>query len=102
MVDSDSFATVSGQILSALTKTTTQTQFLGTKDLPFYKSSSRKVRQSLKKSGSSLLNLCNALLEKSSFNLDPFEELDDVVDRFDGIIDVVDTLLERVVSVFCY
>ncbi|KAJ3403341.1 hypothetical protein HDV05_007871, partial [Chytridiales sp. JEL 0842] len=97
-MDAQTFPDTSAQILASLTQATSQTQFLGTRDLPFYKTSSKEVSASLHRSGKKLLDLCNRLLAKSSSSIEvePYENLDDVVDRFDGVVDVVDTLLERV------
>ncbi|KAI8853517.1 ribonuclease H-like domain-containing protein [Chytridium lagenaria] len=70
---------VSKDILEALSSTTTSTAFLGTRDLPFFKSSSPEL--------AALLN--DAEADEAIW------DLHDVVDRYAEVVDFVDTLLEK-------
>ena len=94
-----SFEDHSNAILTALATATAKSQFLATKDLPFYKTSSKVVNSNLKSASSSILSIVNRLVKIStSQSIDPLLGLDDVVDRFDSVVEVIDNLLEKVVS----
>ncbi|KAJ3192132.1 exosome nuclease subunit [Irineochytrium annulatum] len=86
------------KVLEQLTTATSASQFLQTKDLPFYKSLSKPFSDKVAASGGRLLALCNTLVGKLAppgGGPEPLEDLDDVVDRFDGIVDILDNLLEK-------
>ncbi|RKP10165.1 ribonuclease H-like domain-containing protein [Thamnocephalis sphaerospora] len=65
-------------------------------DLSFYRMLNRPLGTALDSCGEEILEMCNSLLKFSGARLsEPFEELDDVTDRFGEVIDVVDNLLEK-------
>ncbi|KAJ3277430.1 Exosome component 10 [Borealophlyctis nickersoniae] len=85
-------------LFSALMGTTKASHFLTPADVPFYRTSSREFDTRLQGVADSLLKMSNDLLAHSLGPADKgirYEDLDDVMDRFDHVVDTVDTLLER-------
>ncbi|KAJ3328860.1 Exosome component 10 [Blyttiomyces sp. JEL0837] len=88
------FQEASERLLAALAKASNASQFLGTSDLFFYKSSSNEFAQSVTKTSETVLGLFNDVLRRTS-PTSKIEDLEDAVDKFETVVEVVDTLLEK-------
>ncbi|KAJ3166322.1 exosome nuclease subunit [Geranomyces variabilis] len=88
-------------LFSALGATTKAAQFLAPGELSFYKATADGFEKSLAQTSTSILALCNKLLGYAvagSGSVDaapPFEDSDDVTDRFHMVVDASDNLLEK-------
>ncbi|KAJ3100987.1 Exosome component 10 [Phlyctochytrium planicorne] len=91
----DNFEELSNRALQALSSASASSQFLGTRDLLFYKSSCPEFSKLLDNAGEKILGLCTQLLSRGNKSIRPLEELDDVVDRYDEVVDAVDVFLEK-------
>ncbi|KAJ3085753.1 Exosome component 10 [Quaeritorhiza haematococci] len=102
----DNIQEYSGTLFNALVQLTKATANLNPSDLPFYKSTSSSFGKELPKTAQQILGLCNDLLlytdveaggsaSIDTHNAPFYEDVDDVTDNFDGVVDVLDNLLEK-------
>ncbi|KAI9197268.1 ribonuclease H-like domain-containing protein, partial [Polychytrium aggregatum] len=105
-IEPATFDDFSKSFFASLVQCTKAAQFLKAEELPFYKANSSEFATSLEHTSESVLSLCNRLMRHASkgFGVDSsgsdlvgvgFEDVDDMVDRFDAVVDVVDNLLEK-------
>jgi len=107
----ENFKELRQNVLSSLAQVTSASSFLG-KDLGLYKASDSEFSTMLDKTSLDILSMANNLLKFSSLGIGTndnnsmvigsdtaaFHDLEDVHDHFDGVIDVIDSLLEKAVS----
>lgn len=71
-------------------------------ELPFLKASHPEFRDNVSNMSSQVLEMCNRLVKYAAMGTGTeatrFGDVDDVVDRYDGVVDVVDNLLEKAVG----
>ncbi|KAI8819182.1 ribonuclease H-like domain-containing protein [Fimicolochytrium jonesii] len=98
----ENFEDYQTHLFTALVGVTKASQFLQPNELGFYKASVEGFDESLTNAGDQLLEACNRLLKHStskavptSDRVRPFEDADDVTDRFAAVVDTVDHLLEK-------
>lgn len=98
----ENFETYQNSLFSALAQVTKSSQFLVPSELGFYKASAEGFGQRLSNASDQLLGLCNRLLLHAAAGsalqadrVSPFEDADDVTDRFAAVVDTVDNLLEK-------
>ncbi|KAJ3156103.1 exosome nuclease subunit [Geranomyces michiganensis] len=97
----DDFENYQKDLFSALGATTKAAQFLAPGELSFYKATADGFEKSLAQTSTSILALCNQLLgyavtgSASTEAVPPFEDSDDVTDRFHLVVDASDNLLEK-------
>ncbi|KAI7869011.1 ribonuclease H-like domain-containing protein [Spinellus fusiger] len=93
------FKEYQASLFKALVSATSASNSIPSKDLGFYRSLDREFAKDLDHVGSRLLTLSNALLQQCSnstgINTPSYDDVDDVVDRYDSIIDVMDGLFEK-------
>jgi hypothetical protein len=69
-------------------------------DLSFYRMLNRPLGTTLDNCSGDILDLCNTLLQYVGRPpSDPFEEVEDVRERFGDVVDAVDSLLEKAVCI---
>ncbi|KAI8802817.1 ribonuclease H-like domain-containing protein, partial [Cladochytrium replicatum] len=86
------------ELFSSLVEATKISQFLTTDDYSFYKLAHPDVGERLSKTGDKLLGLCNRLLGHTALpgaNALQFENIDEVMDDFYPVVEIVDHLLEK-------
>ncbi|RKO89706.1 NUC016 domain-containing protein [Blyttiomyces helicus] len=105
-LDPDNFADYQNTLFEALMDTTRATQFLNPAELDFYKASSPGFDSRLQNAGDRILVLCNKLIAHAADSSASgrralakrdaagFGNDEDLVERFDEVVDVVDNLLE--------
>ncbi|KAI8913114.1 ribonuclease H-like domain-containing protein [Powellomyces hirtus] len=98
----ENFEAFQNDLFSALAQTTKAATYLSPTELGFYKASAEGFEENLSRTSENILALCNQLLTYTSAGsagsdrtLTPFEDADDVTDRFPAVVDAVDNLLEK-------
>ena len=93
------FKSLQDQIQAALISTTRTTGQISSEDLGFQRSLNPEVGTALDEQSERLLSLATALLKSaasiSQLRAPALEEADDVENNWRGIVDVVDSLLEK-------
>jgi exosome complex exonuclease RRP6 len=93
------FKSLQDQIQAALISTTRTTGQISSEDLAFQRSLNPEVGTALDEQSERLLSLATALLKSaasiSQLRAPALEEADDVENNWRGIVDVVDSLLEK-------
>jgi exosome complex exonuclease RRP6 len=93
------FKSLQDQIQAALISTTRTTGQISSEDLAFQRSLNPEVGTALDEQSERLLSLATALLKSaasiSQLRAPALEEADDVDNNWRGIVDVVDSLLEK-------
>jgi len=93
------FKSLQDQIQAALISTTRTTGQISSEDLGFQRSLNPEVGTALDEQSERLLSLATALLKSaasiSQLRAPVLEEADDVENNWRGIVDVVDSLLEK-------
>jgi exosome complex exonuclease RRP6 len=87
-------------LFSTLVKATKAANAIPAGDVSFYRSLDRDFAAKMDEASASTLELCNGLLRQAGG--DEVEELrdgDDIKERFDIVVDVVDNILEKVVCI---
>lgn len=93
------FTAYQTSLFHALIAATKAANNLPSKDLGFYKSLDRTFAATLDHCAEQVLQISNNLVHHSGGDQpEEYRDVDDVVDRFGGVIDVVDNLLEKAVS----
>lgn len=91
-------------LFKALVSATAAANQIPTEDLGFYRSLDRQFAKNLDTCGSRLLQIANSLLDHcakdTGVEAPSYDDVDDVTDRYRGVIEVVDGLLERAVCGF--
>jgi exosome complex exonuclease RRP6 len=87
------------QIQKSLLATTRTSNQLAAEDLPFLRSLDPEIGTALDEQSSRLLKLTNALLKSTASIADNpvpiLEDVDDVDNNWRGVVDVIDSLLEK-------
>ncbi|KAG0182777.1 exosome nuclease subunit [Apophysomyces sp. BC1021] len=95
----EQFKEFQGSLFKALVSATTAATGLPSDDLGFYRSLDRDFAKDLDQVGSRLLRLSNQLLQHcagdTGADASTYDDVDDVTDRYGGVIDVVDSLFEK-------
>ncbi|KAI9094381.1 ribonuclease H-like domain-containing protein, partial [Phlyctochytrium arcticum] len=103
-IDVEDFDGFQSSLFSALAQLARASQPLKPADLSFYKSLSPTFTQRLQSSSDKLLGVCNRVFNhaaaagtssSSTKEAANFQDSDDLVDDFDLVVDVVDSLLEK-------
>lgn len=99
MGDIDDFKAFQEELSSALLAVTKTTAELASEDLGFQRSLNREVGPALDEQSERILGLANALLKSAASVADlrvpRIEEVEDVDNDWRGVVDVVDSLLEK-------
>ncbi|OAD69496.1 hypothetical protein PHYBLDRAFT_96888, partial [Phycomyces blakesleeanus NRRL 1555(-)] len=86
-------------LFKALVSAASASNALPIEDMGFYRTLDKEFSKGIDHVGSRLLSISNNLLQKCSddtgISAKDYEDVDDVVDNFNGVVDVVDGLLER-------
>ena len=99
MSSNDTFKAAREAVTSALVGTTRTTGHIACEDLAFQRSSNPSIAPLLDRQSSRLLDLCSRLVHSASTGTDivapRLSDADSVEDNWKGIVDVVDSLLEK-------
>ncbi|KAI9682729.1 MAG: exosome nuclease subunit [Trizodia sp. TS-e1964] len=93
------FKSIQDNVSSSLVNITKSVNQLAAEDLPFHRSLDRNVAQMLDGVNSRLLGLVGTIVQSSAFtpnsNAPSFRSVDELDDNWSGLVDVIDTLLEK-------
>ncbi|KAI9254611.1 ribonuclease H-like domain-containing protein [Phascolomyces articulosus] len=86
-------------LFNALVSATKASSAIPVKDVGFLRSLDRQFAKDLDTSGSRLLKATNQLLQQCSSDtgvqVSKYEDIDDVNERYGGVVDIIDSLLEK-------
>ncbi|KAI9595471.1 ribonuclease H-like domain-containing protein [Syncephalis fuscata] len=93
----DNFEAYTNSLFGSLVQAVQQANTIpSSEDLSFYRMLNRPLGTTLDTCSGDILDMCNSLLQYVGRPpSDPFEEADDVRERFGDVVDAVDSLLER-------
>lgn len=93
------FGPLQERVISKLVQTTRTVGQLSAEDLSFHRSSSAEISDSLDEQSGRLLSLTSSLLKVATAGTDTkapvLEDEDSIEDNWRGVVDVIDTLLEK-------
>ena len=98
VMDPKTYPEWQASLLKQLVATTKAASAVGSHDVSFERSIDRQFDSSLRSVTDRLLALSNRLLKFAGSETEEFEDEDDLEDRWAEIVDVIDGLLERAVS----
>ena len=85
-------------LFAALVKATKAANAIPAGDVIFYRSLDRSFADNMSDASTATLDLCNGLLRQAGGpGAEQLNDSDDVNDRFDIVVDIVDNMLEKVV-----
>lgn len=86
------------KLFQTLVKATKAANAIPAGDVSFYKTLDRDFANNMKEASASTLDMCNGILRQAGGqSVEELKDGDDMKDRFDIIVDVVDNMLEKVV-----
>jgi len=92
------FDTWQNSLFATLVKATKAANAIPAGDVSFYRSLDREFARKMDEASASTLELCNGLLKQAGgVEVEELREGDDIKERFDIVVDVVDNVLEKVV-----
>jgi hypothetical protein len=87
------------KLFQTLVKATKAANAIPAGDVSFYKTLDRDFANNMKEASASTLDMCNGILRQAGGqSVEELKDGDDMKDRFDIVVDVVDNMLEKVVS----
>ncbi|KAF9189342.1 exosome nuclease subunit [Haplosporangium sp. Z 767] len=93
----DDFDAWQSALFSTLVKATKAANAIPANDVSFYRTLDHSFSVNMDDASAATLDLCNGLLQQAGgVEVEELKEADDMKDRFDIIVDVVDNMLEKV------
>lgn len=85
------------ELFATLVKATKASNAIPVSDVSFYRTLDPSFTSDMNEASDVTLDLCNSLLQQAGGSLERLRDHEDVSDRFDIVVDVVDNMLEKVV-----